>query len=90
MLPVWLCVFGMRLDANTKLFLGWFGPRGLASIVFAVMVHRANLPGGDTLVAVAAWTIVLSVVLHGLSANPLSRIYGASQIDQEPHIQSES
>ena len=79
MIPVFLCVAGMRLDTNTKLFLGWFGPRGLASIVFAVMILNANLPGGNTLVNVAAWTIVLSVLLHGLSANPLSRIYGARQ-----------
>ena len=79
MLPVFLCVSGMQLDTSTKLFIGWFGPRGLASIVFAVMVLNANLPGGSTLVAVAAWTIVLSVVLHGISANPLSSYYSSHQ-----------
>ena len=90
MLPVFLCVSGMQLDTNTKLFLGWFGPRGLASIVFAVMVQRAHLPGGHTLVAVAAWTIVLSVVLHGLTANPLSSLYGSRQTRQAPENQPES
>ena len=77
MLPVFLCIGGLRLRTDTKLFLGWFGPRGLASIVFAVMVMDSRLPGGNTLAATAAWTIVLSVLAHGLSANPLARRYGA-------------
>jgi NhaP-type Na+/H+ or K+/H+ antiporter len=51
--------------------MGWFGPRGLASIVFAVIVLNENLPGGDTIVLTAVCTIVLSVLAHGLSANPL-------------------
>jgi NhaP-type Na+/H+ or K+/H+ antiporter len=77
MLPVFLCVAGRGLRTDTKLFLGWFGPRGLASIVFAVMVINHHLPGGDVLVATTAWTILLSVVAHGLSANPLATGYGA-------------
>jgi NhaP-type Na+/H+ or K+/H+ antiporter len=51
--------------------MGWFGPRGLASIVFAVIVLNENLPGEDTIMLTAVCTIVLSVVGHGLSANPL-------------------
>ncbi len=62
MLPVMVCLAGKGLRLDTRLFIGWFGPRGLASIVF---------------VAVVAWTIVLSVVLHGLSANRLAAAYGA-------------
>jgi len=77
MLPVWASVAGRGMRTDTRLFLGWFGPRGLASIVFAVMVSEAKLPGGKTLFATTACTIVLSVVAHGLSANPLARIYGA-------------
>jgi NhaP-type Na+/H+ or K+/H+ antiporter len=76
MLPVFVSVAGLRLRTDTKLFIGWFGPRGLASIVFAVMVLNSHLPGGDVLVATTAWTIVLSILAHGLSANPLARIYG--------------
>lgn len=75
-LPVFLCVAGLGLRTDTKLFLGWFGPRGLASIVFAVMVLERQLPGGDTVVAIAGWTIVLSILAHGLSANPLAKAYG--------------
>ncbi len=76
MLPVLLCVAGLGLKFDTKWFLGWFGPRGLASIVFAVMVRSEQLPSNDVLLATATWTILISVVLHGVTANPLSAIYG--------------
>lgn len=77
MLPVWLCVMGMNLKPDTKLFLGWFGPRGLASIVFIVMVAATKMPETEALIATVSWTIILSVVLHGISANPLAKAYGA-------------
>ena len=83
MLPVFLCVTGLGLRTDTKLFMGWFGPRGLATIVFAVMIAGDSLPGGDTLITTAAWTVVLSVVLHGLSANPLAKRYG-KRVGQSP------
>ena len=83
MLPVFLCVARRGLRTDTKLFMGWFGPRGLASIVFAVMVINHHLPGGDILVATTAWTILLSVLAHGLSANPLSTAYSARVGDAE-------
>jgi sodium/hydrogen antiporter len=71
MLPVFLVLGGLKLRADEKLFIGWFGPRGLASIVFAVIVLNHNLPGGKTIVLTAVCTILLSVIGHGLSANPL-------------------
>lgn len=71
MLPVFLVLAGMNLQTSKKLFMGWFGPRGLASIVFAVIVLNEHLPGGGTIAMTAVCTIVLSVVAHGLSANPL-------------------
>ena len=76
MLPVFLCLIGKGFRPDTLLFMGWFGPRGLASIVFVVMVGGEKLPDNDTIVAVVVWTIVLSIVLHGLSANPLAAKYG--------------
>lgn len=75
MLPVFLCVTGQKLRTDTKLFVGWFGPRGLASIVFAVMVLDEHLPAGDVLVATTSWTILLSIIAHGLSANPFASAY---------------
>lgn len=77
MLPVYLSLAGKRLQFDTLLFIGWFGPRGLASIVFAVMVAAQHLPGNDTILATVTWTIVLSVVAHGLTANILASRYGA-------------
>jgi len=71
MVPVFLVLTGMHMRADEKLFMGWFGPRGLASIVFAVIVLKEHLPGGDTISMTVVCTIVLSIILHGLSANPL-------------------
>lgn len=81
-LPVFISLIGVRLQLDTKLFLGWFGPRGLASLVFIVMVFDTQLPGNqrlpgiDTLVSVVTWTITLSIFVHGTSAVPLSKWYG--------------
>ena len=77
MVPVFLSLTGMKMRADEKLFMGWFGPRGLASIVFAVIVLHENLPGGDTISMTVVSTIILSVVFHGISANPLAKALGA-------------
>ena len=76
MLPVFLSLSGIKMRADEKLFMGWFGPRGLASIVFAVIVLNANLPGGETISTAVVVTIILSVIAHGLSANPLVAALG--------------
>ncbi|MFM5809497.1 cation:proton antiporter [Aeromonas veronii] len=72
MVPVWLSLIGTGLKPELKLFIGWFGPRGLASIVFAVMVlqNEPSLIGQRPIIATVLCTIILSVILHGLSANP--------------------
>jgi sodium/hydrogen antiporter len=69
MLPVFLCLAGTRTRIADKLFIGWFGPRGLASIVFAIIVFNEKLPGNDTIQAAIVSTVVLSVVAHGVTAN---------------------
>ena len=66
---------GVRTDA--QLFLGWFGPRGLASIVFAVIVIGQNVTGSATLAATVVCTVTLSILAHGLTANPFSDAYAA-------------
>jgi len=76
MLPVFLCLLGTRTSAADKLFIGWFGPRGLATIVFAVLVLDEKLPGNDTIMLAAGWTVLLSVFAHGVSANPLVKAIG--------------
>lgn len=72
MLPVFAVLSGLPLRRGDKLFIGWFGPRGLASVVFAVMVFDQGLPGGQTIIVTAAATIALSILFHGLTASPLA------------------
>ena len=78
MLPVAIALFGERLKPVTVGFIGWFGPRGLASVVFTLIAFDAL--GGDALarnlVEITTWTILLSVVAHGLSSGPLAAAYG--------------
>ena len=74
-LPVFLSLIGVPLRVDSKVFLGWFGPRGLASIVFIVMVMDEQLPGNDTLRAVVAGTVALSIIAHGISAVPFANLY---------------
>ncbi|MDG2155769.1 MAG: cation:proton antiporter [Gammaproteobacteria bacterium] len=76
MLPVFLCLTGSGIDTEGKLFIGWFGPRGLASIVFAVMVVNSELPDSGPLAMTVVCTIMLSIVGHGITANPWARAYG--------------
>jgi NhaP-type Na+/H+ or K+/H+ antiporter len=71
MLPVFLVLTKSKLRVKEKLFIGWFGPRGLASIVFGVIVANKSFPGEKTIIMTAVATIMLSIVAHGLSANPL-------------------
>jgi NhaP-type Na+/H+ or K+/H+ antiporter len=85
MLPVALAVVGSGAKAPTVAFLGWFGPRGLASIVFAVIVlQESNLPGVGTILVTIYTTVGLSVLAHGISAAPLARRY-ASWYEGQAH-----
>ena len=68
---------GLPLSTDSKLFVGWFGPRGLVSIVFVIIVLDAGVPGGEDLAMTVVCTVILSILAHGLSAVPLARLYGA-------------
>lgn len=72
MVPVYLGMAGSGESVSNRLFMGWFGPRGLASIVFAIIVLDNNLPGADFMALVVACTVFLSLILHGVTANPLA------------------
>ncbi len=78
MLPVFLALAGSGISTSGKLFIGWFGPRGLASIVFAVIVLNSKLPHGDLIAMTVVCTILLSIIAHGLTANPLVAAFAAS------------
>ena len=76
MLPVYLCLARSGIDTEGKLFIGWFGPRGLASIVFTIMVVNSGLPGSGLIAMTVVCTIVLSIIGHGMTANPWAKAYG--------------
>ena len=79
MIPVALALMGENFDRVTVVFVGWFGPRGLASIVFAILGLESLEAAGvqtEPLGAVVTWTVLFSVILHGFSARPLARWFG--------------
>ncbi|UOM34382.1 sodium:proton antiporter [Acuticoccus sp. I52.16.1] len=76
--PVALCLIGTRLTAVTVAFIGWFGPRGLASILYVLIITEGageGLAGLSEIVSVAYLTVVLSIVAHGVSASPFAAWY---------------
>jgi sodium/hydrogen antiporter len=76
MLPVALAMLGSGARRPTLAFLGWSGPRGLASIVFAVILtHEAHLPGEHDILVAVALTVAFSVYAHGITAQPLTDRY---------------
>jgi NhaP-type Na+/H+ or K+/H+ antiporter len=81
MLPVAISMIGTRLSAASLLFVGWFGPRGLASIVLSLVVVQLEVQtAGASVVRLGLMaTVLLSIFAHGLSASPGIRLY-AQQI----------
>jgi NhaP-type Na+/H+ and K+/H+ antiporter len=69
MLPNIIALTGLGEKLETKMFLAWFGPRGLASIVFCIIVANADLPGESVLIHTVVCTVMLCVLAHGLTAN---------------------
>jgi NhaP-type Na+/H+ or K+/H+ antiporter len=79
MVPVAISLIGSRLALPTVAFIGWFGPRGLASIVFGILAVDALAQAGTSagpLASTVAWTVLFSVVAHGLTAGALAARYG--------------
>ena len=77
MLPVAIAMLGGGLGWQTSAFIGRFGPRGIASVLYLLMVIAAlGVPGYETIMSVIVLTIAISVYAHGISANPLSWRYG--------------
>ena len=77
MLPVFVALAGSGISTEGKLFIGWFGPRGLASIVFTVIVLDSKLPNADLVAMTVTCTIILSIIAHGITANPLVAAFAA-------------
>ena len=77
MLPVAISLIGSRLHRGTVLFMGWFGPRGLASIVLGTIVLQESpaLDGLERIQDIVMVTVALSVFAHGISTTPFVRLY---------------
>ncbi len=77
MIPVAVAVIGTHLSSATVLFMGWFGPRGLASIVLGLVFleEETHLPGEETIKLVVMATVMLSIFAHGFSALPGIDLY---------------
>lgn len=77
MVPVALSLVGAGVRAPTVGFLGWFGPRGLASILFALFVlEESDMPSADQILTVTIVTVACSILAHGMTAAPAARWYG--------------
>jgi NhaP-type Na+/H+ or K+/H+ antiporter len=89
-IPVFLSLIGTGFKWPTVAFLGWFGPRGLATVVFGLLALEElgpDSPVMDSLSAVIGLTVVISVFAHGISAAPLSSMYGAWVARTHPPIE---
>lgn len=76
MLPIAISLIGTGVRLPTHLFLGWFGPRGLASILFVLLIlEESEIMYGTEILTVTVITVVLSAFLHGISAAPLANLY---------------
>lgn len=77
MAPVWLSLLGKGISPLTSAYLGWFGPRGLASILFALLIlEHSDVPHKKEILIATIITVMSSILLHGLSAGPAARRYG--------------
>jgi NhaP-type Na+/H+ or K+/H+ antiporter len=75
MIPVAIALAGQGIGRPTVAFIGWFGPRGLASIVFALLALERGVPDSEVVLTTVVVTVSLSVVLHGLTSVPLVAAY---------------
>ncbi len=78
MIPVALSLIGTKLDMATLLFIGWFGPRGIASVLYILIVvdKIEGVKGHETIFSVVTLTILMSIFLHGITAKPFVSLYG--------------
>ncbi len=90
MIPVVLCLQGAGLDGPGMWFIAWFGPRGIASVLYALIaVIKLGVTGYERAFAVITLTILLSVFLHGLSAVPLTACY-SRYLDKQRFLHNDS
>jgi sodium/hydrogen antiporter len=69
-LAVWVALLGTRTDRATRLFMGWFGPKGVATMTFALLVLDQNISNGTRIFDLTALVVFCSIIVHGLSDTP--------------------
>jgi NhaP-type Na+/H+ or K+/H+ antiporter len=85
MLPVAVSLMGSGISWGSVAFIGWFGPRGIASILYSLMVvGQWGIKGYQQVLSVIVLTVLISVFAHGLSAVPLSALYGKGENNGNP------
>lgn len=75
---IWLSLIGTDADMPIRLFIGWFGPRGLATVLFALLIvtQIEGLPHREEILGIATLTVLISALLHGITAAPAARRFG--------------
>lgn len=88
MLPVAISLIGTRLQFDTVLFLGWFGPRGIASLIYGLLLFEHELSNREPIFHIIVLTVLASTFLHGLTAVPFANAYGnkAEAMKDEPDM----
>jgi NhaP-type Na+/H+ or K+/H+ antiporter len=89
---VWVALAGTRLDAATKAFMAWFGPRGVATIAFSLLVLSRGVSAGKEIFDIAALAVFASIIVHGLSDTPgtnwIARRSAPEPASEAPHVKA--
>ena len=74
---VWIALAGTGVDRAEKAFMAWFGPKGVATMTFSLLVLAEAIPQGERIFNLAALTVVCSIIVHGLTDTPGAEWIGA-------------
>ncbi|MDQ3891128.1 MAG: cation:proton antiporter, partial [Actinomycetota bacterium] len=92
---VWISFLGLELPRPQKLFIAWFGPKGVASMLFALFVLKSGAPDRTVVFDIASFTVLVSIIAHGLTDTVGARwierrmLIGAEEDDVRDRIQRE-
>ena len=101
LVSVCLSLLGSGIRPSTHFFLSWFGPRGLASILFVLLIlEKVDFSGKQTVFYASIITVTISIFLHGITAGPFSKLYAdriqktdgsveKKQVGDKPFIQTD-
>ena len=82
MIPVFIALIGVKIDFYSKIFIAWFGPRGIASILYLfIVIVELEVTGYEQLMAVIVLTVLFSVFAHGITAVMMSKQFKAISED---------